>query len=57
MTARVFSNWSGLTACVIFAVYGMARTSMMAVLEEERPFCWFSKLVLLLQLFSGRFLC
>ena len=31
----MFSNWSGLTACVIVAVFGMARTSLVAALKEE----------------------
>ena len=33
--AGVSSGLSGLTACVIFAVYGMTRTSLVAALEEE----------------------
>ena len=31
----VSSDWSGLIACMIFDVYGMARKYLVAALEEE----------------------
>ena len=33
MITGVSNDWSGLTVCVTFAVYGMARTSLVAALE------------------------